>query len=116
MPSAFFSVSASAASRDERGRSQARACIVRFLDATGWYPPLTESIAGSIDYTRYNPLLRWWMRRICAESGGPTDTSRDHELTDWRQVDRFAISFGTLVSRGARVVRSREPESTIVAP
>jgi hypothetical protein len=22
--------------------------------------------------------------------GGPTDTSRDHEFTDWKAVDRFA--------------------------
>jgi menaquinone-dependent protoporphyrinogen oxidase len=99
MPSAFFSVSASAASFDEQGRSRARECSTAFLRDTGWYPPLTESIAGAIKYPRYNPIVRWLMRRICAQTGGPTDTSRDHELTDWAQVDRFATSFGALMAR-----------------
>jgi menaquinone-dependent protoporphyrinogen oxidase len=99
MPSAFFSVSASAASFDEHGRSLARECLTKFLRQTGWYPALTESIAGAIRYTRYNPLVRWWMRRICAKSGGPTDTSRDHELTDWVQVERFAEAFDVLLDR-----------------
>jgi menaquinone-dependent protoporphyrinogen oxidase len=105
MPSAFFSVSASAASFDEHGRSLARECLAKFLRQTGWYPALTESIAGAIRYTRYNPLVRWWMRRICAKSGGPTDTSRDHELTDWAQVDRFAEAFDVLLDRtGSRAM------------
>jgi menaquinone-dependent protoporphyrinogen oxidase len=99
VPSAFFSVSASAASFDEHGRSLARECLAKFLRQTGWYPALTESIAGAIRYTRYNPLVRWWMRRICAKAGGPTDTSRDHELTDWVQVERFAEAFDVLLDR-----------------
>ena len=99
VPSAFFSVSASAASHDERGRSEARACLTRFLRETDWYPALTETVAGAIRYTRYNPLVRWWMRRICVKAGGPTDTSRDHELTDWAQVDRFAAAFAGLLDR-----------------
>jgi len=110
VPSAFFSVSASAASFDEHGRSLARACLAKFLRETGWYPALTESIAGAIRYTRYNPLVRWWMRRVCAKSGGPTDTSRDHELTDWAQVDRFARSFAVLLDRAA----SHEPPAWVV--
>jgi hypothetical protein len=30
------------------------------------------------------------MKRASAMNGGATDTSRDHEYTDWEQVDRFA--------------------------
>jgi menaquinone-dependent protoporphyrinogen IX oxidase len=32
------------------------------------------------------------MKRIAAKDGLPTDTSEDHELTDWDQVRRVALS------------------------
>jgi len=77
-----------------------------FRAETGWYPPLAEGIAGAIAYTRYNPFVRWQMRRICAKVGGPTDTSRDHELTDWTQVQRFAEAFARLLTRAPRTAAS----------
>ena len=96
MPSAFFSVSGSAASPDERGRADARRCAEDFLRATHWRPAMTELIGGAIAYTKYGPVLRWIMKQIAKRNGGPTDTSCDHELTDWAQVARFASHF-TLV-------------------
>jgi menaquinone-dependent protoporphyrinogen oxidase len=30
------------------------------------------------------------MRRIACAEGGDTDTSRDHEYTDWQQVEAYA--------------------------
>jgi hypothetical protein len=30
------------------------------------------------------------MKRIAKKEGGPIDTARDHELTDWDAVARFA--------------------------
>jgi menaquinone-dependent protoporphyrinogen oxidase len=30
------------------------------------------------------------LRRIARKEGGPTDTSRDHELTDWAAVAALA--------------------------
>jgi menaquinone-dependent protoporphyrinogen oxidase len=30
------------------------------------------------------------MKRIARKEGGPTDESRDHDLTDWSEVSRFA--------------------------
>jgi menaquinone-dependent protoporphyrinogen oxidase len=52
-------------------------------------------------YTKYSPFLRWMMRRIAAGQGGPTDTTRDHEMTDWAQVRRFAEAFAAAVPRAA---------------
>ena len=54
---------------------------------------LSASIAGAINYTRYNLLLRWYMKSASEKNGGTTDTSRDHEYTDWAQVERFASAF-----------------------
>lgn len=96
IPSAFFSVSASAATED--GRADARRYIDDFVQDTGWTPALAEPVAGAIAYTRYDPFTRWMMRRICADHGGPTDTLRDHELTDWTQVQRFVERFARLAT------------------
>jgi menaquinone-dependent protoporphyrinogen oxidase len=98
LPSAFFSVSASAAAHSIHGWKDVHRCLTEFRGETGWYPPLTEGIAGSITYTRYGRLLRWWMWRVTRKQGGPTDTSRDHELTDWTQVDRFADAFDRMLT------------------
>jgi menaquinone-dependent protoporphyrinogen oxidase len=96
MPCAFFSVSASAGSAREAGRAAARRVRDEFLAEVGLQPALRESVAGAIAYTRYNPLLRWYMKRASKMNGGSTDTSRDHEYTDWNQVRNFAMSFGDL--------------------
>jgi menaquinone-dependent protoporphyrinogen oxidase len=97
LPSAFFSVSGSAAGRTEAERGAARACVEEFLRETGWRPALTETIAGAMAYTKYSPLTRWLLKRIAAKAGGPTDVSRDHEFTDWEQVRRFAEAFGAML-------------------
>jgi len=99
MPSAFFSVSGSAASPDERGRADARRCAEDFLRATHWRPALTELVGGAIAYTKYGPLLRWIMKQIAKRNGGPTDTSRDHELTNWSQVEWFAERFTAMLAQ-----------------
>jgi menaquinone-dependent protoporphyrinogen oxidase len=97
LPSAFFSVSGSAASKSETGRNEATRMLSAFLSETGWRPRLTRTIGGAMAFRRYNPLVRWMMKRISAKEGGPIDTSRDHELTDWTQVDRFVDDFVSLL-------------------
>ena len=93
IPSAFFSVSGSAASPLETERAKARQLVDEFLDTAGWQPVLTETIGGAMAYTKYNPFLRWFIKRAAKTAGGPTDTSRDHEMTDWSQVERFVEAF-----------------------
>ncbi len=90
IPSAFFSVSGSAGSEKVEQRATARRIMAEFLRKSGWSPELETTFAGAITYTRYNPVLRWWMKRISRAEGGSTDTSRDHEYTDWSQVEQFA--------------------------
>ena len=89
-PSAFVSVSGSAASADLKVQDQAQRCVTDFLRKTGWHPRVTRIFGGAMAYTRYNWALRFVMRWISRRNGGPTDTSRDHEFTDWNAVDRFA--------------------------
>ena len=108
IPSAFFSVSGSAASPLAAERAKARQLVDIFLDRTGWHPALTETIGGAMAYTKYNPILRWFIKRAAKAAGGPTDTSRDHEMTDWSQVERFVRAF-------ARTVPVRSATPTLVS-
>lgn len=93
MPSAFFSVSGSAASPEASGQAEARRCLDAFLKKTGWRASRTATIAGAMAYTKYGPLLRFLIRMVARRRGGPTGTSRDHEYTDWVQVERFVTEF-----------------------
>lgn len=99
LPCAFYSVSASAGSYTPDGRADAQRCLDEFLRDTGWRPQMTQLVAGALLYTKYNPLLRWVMKQISKRHFGPTDTSRDYELTDWAEVQRFTDRYLTLVRR-----------------
>jgi menaquinone-dependent protoporphyrinogen oxidase len=72
VPSAFFSVSLAAASKNANEVADAERIARAFPAAHG-----------------YSVFVRFLIKRIAKKEGGPTDTSRDHELTDWDQVDRL---------------------------
>lgn len=93
MPSAFFSVSGSAAGPSERDHANARRVLDEFLTKTGWRPRSVATIAGAMSFTKYGVFTRMILRMISRRAGGPTNTSRDHEMTDWDQVARFAGEF-----------------------
>lgn len=99
VPSAFFQVSASAGSASPHARQAAQRILDDFLAKEGWTPLLSESLPGAINYTRYNLLLKWYMKKASAKNGGSTDTSRDHEYTDWDQVERFANAIASAFER-----------------
>ena len=64
----------------------------RFLRATEWQAHRVACFPGKLAYTHYGLLKRWIMRRIAEREGGPTDTGRDHDLTDWAAVREFALN------------------------
>jgi menaquinone-dependent protoporphyrinogen oxidase len=86
VPAAFFSVSMSAAGRHPTTYAE------QFMDQTGWHPARWASFAGGLAYRQYNPLLRFVMKRIARKAGQTTDTSRDHDFTDWGAVRRFGLA------------------------
>lgn len=97
VPSAFFSVSGSAAGQRMEQRTDAWRVLGKFLAITGWQPRLTATFGGAISYTRYSRVVRWIITRIVNRAGGATDTSRDHEYTDWLEVERFALQVERMV-------------------
>jgi menaquinone-dependent protoporphyrinogen oxidase len=93
MPSAFFSVCMAIHSQNAKSREEAKAYVSKLLHDTGWQPKLTHTFAGAVKYTQYNFITRFIMKMITKREGGSTDTSHDHEYTDWDDVKGFSHSF-----------------------
>lgn len=98
MPRSFFLVLLSAATPDpalrtawlaDADRKMKHQLAATFDDC--------EIIAGALRYSQYSLPLKWLMRRIARQAGGDTDTSRDYEYTDWRQVEHYARRLASLV-------------------
>jgi menaquinone-dependent protoporphyrinogen oxidase len=103
VPSAFFSVSLSAASKNRNEVEEAERIARAFPAAHGWKPCFIQSVAGRLAYREYNFLIRFIVQRIAKKEGGSTDTSRDHELTDWDAVDRLGREMATAIHARAAV-------------
>lgn len=108
VPNAFISVTLSEAGAERSDATPAehakfvsgvQEVINRFLDETGWRPKHVKPVAGALLYTQYNFLIRFVMKRIARAEGGSTDTSRDHDYTDWAAVDRFVAELADEISR-----------------
>lgn len=95
IPGAFFSVSMSQAGPRPVPYAE------QFMNRTGWHPARSTSFAGGLAYRQYNPLLRFVMVRISRKAGHTTDTSRNHDFTDWGAVRRFAREIADDASRQA---------------
>ncbi len=93
IPSAFVSVSLTAARQDERSESETTRMLEEFLAQTGLAPLRTLRLGGALRYSRYGAIKRFIMRRIARKAGGGTDTSRDFEYTDWRALRQFVLEF-----------------------
>lgn len=109
VPSAFFQVSASAGSASPHARAAAQEIMENFISRNGWMPVLSASLPGAINYTKYNLMLKWYMKKASAKNGGSTDTSKDHEYTDWVEVERFAVA----LSSAMKPVREFVPEMVL---
>ena len=101
LSAAFISVTLSEAGAEDPTRTEAerrraagdvQKMIDDFIRESGWTPARTMPVAGALTYSKYNVLVRFIMKRISRKQGGPTDTSRDYEFTNWEAVDRFAAS------------------------
>jgi menaquinone-dependent protoporphyrinogen oxidase len=99
MPSAFFSVSLSAASKNPHEVQAAEQLARAFPAAHNWRPHKIVSVAGRLAYREYGFFIRLVMKWIARKEGAPTDTSRDYELTDWKVVDQLGHDMAALIHR-----------------
>jgi menaquinone-dependent protoporphyrinogen oxidase len=97
MPSAFFSVSLTAAEGTAEAASTVRRLVDEFTEATGWRPDLTRTFAGALQYREYRMFTRFAMKMMMRRGEHPTDTRRDYDYTDWTAVERFGVECAALV-------------------
>lgn len=65
----------------------------RLLEIAQFEPLDTTVLAGALAYQKYGFFKRLVMRRIVGLAGGETDTSQNHEYTNWAEVSRFVERF-----------------------
>ena len=90
-PSLFLSVCLSQAMGEQ---NEAGTYIDGFREATGYKGP-AASVAGALRYLEYSWLKRSIMQRIARahEPEADTDTSQNHEYTDWNALDVMVEDF-----------------------
>lgn len=92
-PTAFFTVCMAIHSKIPESQQEAAAFGDNFMNKTAWQASMAATFAGAVKYTQYNFVTRFIMKRISKKEGGSTDTSTDHEYTDWEAVGHFAEQF-----------------------
>jgi menaquinone-dependent protoporphyrinogen oxidase len=101
LPAALFQVSLTSANPDDEHTADAQRLVQELLDRTDFDPDLVGLFAGALVYTQYGWFKRRVMRVIARREDGDTDTSRDHEYTDWQSVEQFARDVHKLVQASA---------------
>lgn len=99
IPSAFVSVSLTAAVDRHDSQHTADEYVQTFLAETGWEPTRTHIVGGALKYRQYGRLLGFIMRRLASSVGLSTDTSRDHEYTDWTALEAFTREFAGFIEQ-----------------
>lgn len=92
-PSAFYSVCMAVASKLEDEHRAVEQIAQKFLETCGWKTENIFHIAGALKYTQYDFFKRLIMKMISKKEGGSTDTTHDHEYTDWEAVRGFVLAF-----------------------
>lgn len=88
MQSAILISVSGTAEEPDKNYDRLEELVLKLSRHTHWWPEHVVFAAGSYAYTQYNDLVRWMMARIAKANGGPTDTTVDHERTDWPRVER----------------------------
>ncbi|MBI2389750.1 MAG: hypothetical protein HYV09_09150 [Deltaproteobacteria bacterium] len=89
-----------------RDRDSAREAVERYFSTfahdTGLEPMRKTAFGDELPYTRYGLIERLAVQLVSRAQGDPTDTTRDHDLTDWNAVAAFARTFAGDVDQAAR--------------
>lgn len=96
--SAFYSVCLGIMDQNEASVLREKEIVADFLDWNHWRPNSTAIFAGALNFTKYNWLLKRFMRRIAKKSGmTSTDITKNYDFTDWQAVRKFTQDFSNQV-------------------
>ena len=103
-PSAFFSVSLTAADDTEEARAATQGYLDDFVKETDWTPDRSATFAGALQYREYDVATRVLMRLLMRRMHHPSDASHDYDYTDWDAVERWAHELTATLTRAAAQV------------
>lgn len=98
MPSAFISVSLSAAGTDPEDLSGIAECAERFKADANWTTPPVHQVAGAFRFTEYDFFKRWVLKLIAWKKGVEIEPGKDVEFTNW---DALAATVDAMRARFA---------------
>ena len=102
IPSAFFSVCLGILDTSEIVQKDEKQIVENFFARTKWHPPVWTIFAGSVQFSKYNWLVRKIMLRITKkETHKNLDPHLDYEYTHWNSVRQFAVDFMSHINEGA---------------
>jgi menaquinone-dependent protoporphyrinogen oxidase len=106
IPSAFVSVSLSAAGDDPDDRKGIADCAERFKTDTGWTTTEVHHVAGAFRFAEYDFFKRWVMKLIAWEKDVKVEPGKDLELTNW---DALSSTIDAVRARfaGAKLQKGR---------
>lgn len=111
LPTAFISVSLTAALPDATYQDEAKAYVSELLDATGWRPAATLRLAGALKYAEYDFFKRLLLGLLERQLGAEVVGGEDAEFTDWEALDRFVDGFAERLGAGAGATSARAEPS-----
>jgi menaquinone-dependent protoporphyrinogen oxidase len=109
MPTAFISVSLSAAGENPNDWEGLEQCDARFLSETLWKPMAIHHAAGAIRYSQYDFFKRLALKYIAVRRGERTMTLKDYDLTDYDAVKAFVQTFVKEHPTSEHLHRHRHP-------
>lgn len=96
-PSAFLSVSLSAASHDPQELAAICEISNRFLFEAGWVPDFVEQVAGAVHDRQLNVIEKVVLHSIVQQHGEQLDPSGNTDFTDWAKLDQFVGEFAAKI-------------------
>lgn len=86
----FFTVSLNAANPRPKAQEAENQLLEKFIEEVRLIPNFIALLGGAIYFTKYGFIKKFILKRISQLFGGPTDTAKDHELTNWCDVEEFS--------------------------
>lgn len=91
IPSAFISVSLSAATTD--GLAAAQQYVDRFTWVTKFQPTKVLLLAGALCYSEYDYFKIQIIKHVVMKNNGTFEPTGNHEFTDWDALSKFVEEF-----------------------
>ena len=91
LPTAFISVSLSAATAD--GLSAAEKYVDRFTWVTKFQPTKVLLLGGALQYSEYDYFKIEIVKHVVMKNSGTFEPTGNHEFTDWDALSKFLDEF-----------------------